>query len=50
MLEELLTLTDGVNMLINIELKGPVAPEWKERYDFKRTCQLVHEMVVRHKQ
>lgn len=46
-LEELLTLYDGANMLLNIELKGPLSPEWKARYDYKRTCQLVHDMVVK---
>ena len=47
-LEELLMLFDGVNTMINIELKGPLDPAVKPLYDYAMACKIVHDLVVKY--
>lgn len=48
-LEELLTLVQGTQMLINIELKGPLHDDIKPLYDYDLACQLTHNLVVKYR-
>jgi glycerophosphoryl diester phosphodiesterase len=41
--EELLKLCDGVDMMLNIELKAPRDPEIKKLYNIQMCCQIVHD-------
>lgn len=45
-LEELLSLVKNSNMLINIELKGPLTDDVKVLYNYDLACQAAHNLVV----
>jgi hypothetical protein len=47
-LEELLTLVKDSNMLLNIELKGPLTDEVKTLYNYDLACSSAHELVVKY--
>lgn len=47
-LEELLILVQGTNMLINIELKGPLTDDIKVLYNYNLACKTAHDLVVKY--
>ena len=47
--EELLKLCDGVDIMLNIELKAPRDPEIRKLYNIPMCCQIVHDQVIAYK-
>ena len=35
-------------MFVNIELKGPMSPEFKDRYNFRLAAEKVYDLVIKY--
>ena len=45
-LDEMLTVFKNTEILLNIELKGPLSAERKALYNFELAAKTVHQMII----